>query len=203
MSQVPATYTQGSLSEAERKDLWSRLTALQQSWLIEFLANGGNATQAAKDAGYSANSDQAFRVIGHQNRHHDRIGALIADAFAAKVMSADEALWRVSKLAEADMSDFLTFDEEGEPVLDLSQAAARGVLHLIKDLDLERIEEVDDDGTATVTTKAKIKLHDPQKALETILKAQGVYDDEDASGQGQVTNNFFVQLNDQLKINSD
>lgn len=181
MAELPATLSDQpdpeTLTERERSSLWHSLTDLQQAWLVEYLQNGRNATQAAKDAGYQCSSESAFRELGHKNRHHDKIRQLIA-AVTARHMSADEALSRLADIARSDMQDFLAFDEDGEPIVDLNQARERGVLHLIKEIDLERT--VGEDGE--VTTEIDLKLYDKRKALESVLDVLKAGEDEDSGG---------------------
>jgi phage terminase small subunit len=181
------------LAEPERREIWQSLTGLQKAWFIEYMQNGYNATQAARDAGYQAKeSGSSFRVIGHNNRHHDKISRLIADAFAAQAMSAEEALARVATIARGSIEDMISLDEDGNPIWDLEKAKANGALHLIKDLTLERTE----DPQGNVTTKVKITTYDKTKAQKIILRAQGAFDDED--GESKQVNNFYGDINQQL-----
>lgn len=73
-------------------------------------------------------------------------------------MSADEALFRLSDMARADMSDFIDI-KGGLPFIDLNKAKAAGKLHLLKEF------RITDKGN-------EIKLYDAQSALVQILKEQ-------------------------------
>jgi hypothetical protein len=47
---------------------------MQQAFAVNYVTNGGNATQAAKDAGYSAKS---ARVLGHRLVNNETVQGLI------------------------------------------------------------------------------------------------------------------------------
>jgi phage terminase small subunit len=191
MAQLPATLTDSpdpeTLTERERSSLWHGLTELQQEWLVAYLQNGRNATQAAKDAGYQCSSESAFREIGYKNRHHEKIQQLVS-AVTARHMSADEALSRLAGIARSDMQDFLAIDENGDPVVDLVQAKERGALHLIKEIDLERTVDPD---TGEVTTEVDLKLYDKRKALESVLDVLGETGEEEG---GDTFQQFNIKL---------
>ena len=190
MAQLPATFKDGpaptDLTETELAELWHDCSDLQQAWVLEYMDNGFNATQAAKDAGYQASTEQAFRRIGSDNKNHPRLRKL-RQALMERHMTADEALSRLAEIARGDMQDFLSV-EDGHPVFDYEKAKKRGALHLIKEIDLERNEDPE---TGEITTEAKVKLYDKQKALTSILDVLGAGDDE-------ADDDPTVQLNQQI-----
>jgi phage terminase small subunit len=114
-----------------------------------------NATRAALNAGYSQRSAYSQ---GHDLLKHPEIRAAIDARISENVMSADEALMRLSDQARASMEDFIDPDTKR---VDLRRAAQRGKLHLVKKL------------TRTMTPSGEnvsVELHDPQAALSHILK---------------------------------
>jgi len=197
MAQLPATFEDtpnpADLTERERAQLWHSLTDLQQEWLLEYLQNGRNATQAAKDAGYQASGEADFCQIGYDNRHHDKISQLIS-AVSASLMDLEEVLARLGALAKTDMQDFLAFDEDGRPIVDLKQARQRGALHAIKKIDLERTVDPD---TGEVTTEVDLTLYDRRKALSELLGYLGEPDKE--SGEGDTFQQFNFNLDQHHK----
>lgn len=190
MSSLPAPLkdrpTPTDISEKEMTALWHGLTDRQKAWVQEYLSNGMNATQAAKDAGYQASSESAFREIGMKNRRHDKIGQLVG-AFMQQHMGREEALSRLAEIARVDMQDFISVGDDGQPIFDIQKAKERGVMHLIKEIDLERTEHPE---TGKVTTEVKLKLYDKRRALNDILDALGLSEDDEGE--------TFVQLNQQI-----
>jgi len=180
------------LTQHERQALWGGLTDKQRAWYVAYLQNGYNATAAVREAGYQCTTPAAERQMGHQNRHHPKISRLIADAFRAQVMDANEALARVGAIARSTVDDLLDTDADGNAVFDLQKARETGAVHHIKSIDITRTE--DEDGA--VSTTARITMYDKQKALDVILKAQGAFGDDET--EGGVTNNFFGDINNQL-----
>src|SRR5690606_24499118 len=89
---------------------------------------------------------------------------------AEKTMTADEALIALAEIARGDMSDFLEVSEGRRfATLDLGKAAQAGKLGLIKKF------------KNSPKLGQEIELYDRQSALQTILKAHGVFKDDEAA----------------------
>lgn len=133
----------------------SDLTDKQQVWLEHYLTCW-NATEAARKAGYK----DPYKS-GYENSKKLYIREEIAARLAAKKMTADEALARLSDIARGDMTDFLAVQRNGLAVLDMNAAERAGKLFLVK-----KYKE----------TKYgfEVELHDPMRALELIAKHHGV-----------------------------
>lgn len=101
------------------------LTDKQKAFIEHYLVCW-NATEAARRAGYK-DPEQA----GYENKKKQEIRTLIDQRLTKMAMSADEVLARLSSLAMADMSYFLTKAGRGVK-LDLTQALAAGKMHLVK-----------------------------------------------------------------------
>lgn len=86
----------------------------------------------------------------------------------AEHLSTEEALKILSSHAKADMAKYV--DEDGN--LSIEKLKAAGMGHLIKEV--ETIETISDKGSFT---KRKVKLHDPQAAINMILRVQGKFKD--------------------------
>lgn len=71
------------------------ITDKQQVWLSEYLTCW-NATEAARKAGYSKPG-----ISGHENLTKPYIQAAISEQLAEHVMTANEALARISSIARA------------------------------------------------------------------------------------------------------
>lgn len=129
------------------------LTAKQQAFVEAFLANGFNATAAARDLKYANPDRQGYRLL-----RNVEIAAAIQQALAERAMPADEVLARLAEHARGSMLDFL--DADGD--IDLKQARERGRLHLVKSRSITKEGE-------------RIELYDAQAALSLLGKAQGLF----------------------------
>lgn len=179
----------GTLPEDEVSETWHSLTSLQQNWLLEFLTNGLNAAQAARDAGYEMNGDKSMPTTqGYQNRHHPKISKLIEHA-GRRHMGEREALLRLSSQGRATWADFISFRDDGSVKIDLKKAERRGVLHHIKSMQQGTRERRD--GSEETYIK-NLTLRDPIKANIEILKLLGAYDDKEQEPTGDVTFNTWI-----------
>jgi hypothetical protein len=111
-------------------------------------AANGNATEAAWRAGYTAPEKAGYRL-----RHDPDVRALIDQRLAMLALTANEVLGLLSDQATSTIADFLSFDEAGQPHIDLKYARAQGKLKLIRKLNCTR------DG------RVEIELYDAQDAL--------------------------------------
>jgi phage terminase small subunit len=77
-----------------------KLTHKQQKFVDEYL-KCFNATEAARQAGYSA-TNGSLAVIGFENLRKVNIAKQIKQHFQASMMSAEEALQRIAAIARGD-----------------------------------------------------------------------------------------------------
>ncbi|HNP71001.1 MAG TPA: terminase small subunit [Kouleothrix sp.] len=84
------------------------LTTKQQAFIEHYLRTW-NASQAARDAGYS---EKTARAIGAENLTKPDIQAAIQARLSELKMGADEVLTRLTEHARGSMHDFLRVDEE-------------------------------------------------------------------------------------------
>jgi len=199
--QLQPTDSPGTLEDQEVSELWHQLTDKQRSWLMEYLSNGLNATQAVMDSAYQTSDDDQCRAMGHQNRTHPKIRPLIQHA-CRQHMTENEVLKRVSHIARATWEDFLSF--EGSRVsIDLHKARQRGKMDCVKEIhqDTRQVGEHEEE----VYIK-KIKLEDRQKAHDQLLKATGAFDLEEGAqvnAQNVTINQWNQQLNAHLQGEGD
>ena len=84
-----------------------QLTEKQEAFAVAYVTNGGNATQAAKDAGYS---DDAARVLGPRNLRNPLIQQRIYQLAVEEIaVSVPQALGTMRKLLGA-RSEFVRFN---------------------------------------------------------------------------------------------
>lgn len=133
----------------------NNLTLLQRRFINYWFETGGNATEAAKLAGYKGEY-HTLGVVGHENLKKPKIIEEIENRLESETMTANEALWRLGQIGRMDISPYL----EGYGRLtgvDLDRLIDDGHGHLIK-------------GVKQTKEGTQIEFYDKQKALEQILK---------------------------------
>jgi hypothetical protein len=137
-------------------------------WLNHFLLCF-NKTEAARVAGYEDPQQSGWEVS-------KRLEPIIQRELKEKLMSADEALARLSSMARADIADLTHSHEDADGTLhawfSLEKAKRHGLTHLVKEL--EQVQRRTRDGDI-IETVWKVKIHDSQAALEQVLKIHGKF----------------------------
>jgi len=136
------------------------ITISQAIFVEEYLANGFNATEAAKAAKYAAFNRGGYSSIGASVLKGKKVKALVARRIAERALAANEVIDRYREVADGTVEDFIS-DSDG--FIDLSKARDRGKLHLLKEVKF-------DDGDVM------IKLRDQDKALDQIARSLGVFE---------------------------
>jgi phage terminase small subunit len=133
-------------------------------WLNHFLLCF-NKTEAARVAGYEDPQQSGWEVS-------KRLEPIIQRELKEKLMSADEALARLSSIASADIADLIhTYEDEDGKLhawFSLEKAKKNGLTHLVKEL-----EQTQNHTRAETTWK--VKIHDSQEALNSVLKIHGKF----------------------------
>ena len=82
------------------------LSEKQKAFCDYYIANGGNGTQAAKDAGYKGKNDKVFDSVARENLGKPRIKKYIDERMAKieskRIASADEAMQIITSLARGE-----------------------------------------------------------------------------------------------------
>lgn len=128
-----------------------------------------NGYQAAKKAGYSEKS--AYTIASNLLRKVN-INKAVQARLAEVHLSADEALAILAKHARGDIGDFMN-DFGG---VDITEARKQGKTGLIKKLEIKTITINGKQEDQEIHTE-KIELHDPQTAIDKILRVTGKYKD--------------------------
>lgn len=142
------------------------LTIKQQRW-VEVYLETGNATEAARQAGYNA-SETGLRVIGCENLAKLNIRKRIEERLADEAVTTTEVLNTLASHVRSDITDL--FDETG--LLDLQTIRERGLGHLIKKIKRRRKYEKDGEERVPVD-ELEIEVHNPQVAAAQICKMLG------------------------------
>lgn len=136
------------------------LSDKQRLFVELYLANGLNAAQAARDAGYA--DGPGARVQGCNLKKDPRIAKIIEDRLAEHAMSANETLARLTEWGRGTMAYFV--DEHGE--LDLESEQAKNHRHLIKKIHMDKYGRPD-----------RVELYDPKDAVKSLAKIHGLVTD--------------------------
>jgi phage terminase small subunit len=154
------------------------LTWRENKMVDGFVANGGNATRAAVDAGYSPNyaSQAAWNVL-NRPAVQDRIRARIAHAEA----DPDEAIGSLVSQMRADVTD--CFGPDGAFSVDL--ARENGLGHLLK-VSTTVHRKVSPDGSLRTTgDDTKIEFLSPQTAALQLTRINAAASGADSAEQDQ------------------
>lgn len=138
------------------------LTDKQRKFIDAYFSCGLNATEAAREAGYS---DKTARSIGSENLTKPDIRQEIDRRLAESTMKTDEILARLSSMARGDIGEFLDVMPNGHAMFNLDRAREAGMLHLIKKYKVTR-------------QGVELELHDPQRALELLGKHHKLFNDK-------------------------
>lgn len=145
------------------------LTAKQRLFVAFYLGvSAGNATDAARRAGYRQPHEQGRRLV-RKSTVSTAIDAKLDEAS----LSANEILARLSEIAQGGLSDFIEVDEGGYPRFNFGQAKRRGKLSLLKKF------KQDDKST-------QIEAHDPMRALELLGKYRRLWSEKQEEEDGPI-----------------
>lgn len=156
-----------------------RLTR-KQKLFVDYYLQSFNATDAARRAGYS---EKTAYAMGWENLRKPEIKKEVDARLEEVHMSADEALKRLADMARGDIGEFAN----SFGGVDWVEAKQKGLTKLVKKWKVRTVtvqgkgEEADKE----IVTE-EIELHDPQAALDKILRVAGRYRDNlDVTSGGQ------------------
>lgn len=136
-----------------------------------------NATQAAIRAGYSK---RTAKQAGSENLSKPDLAKAIEAAQAARAqrteITQDRVLKELAKLGFANMQDYMSVTQEGEPFADLSKLT-RDQAAAITEFTVEDFTEGRGDDARDVR-RVKFKLADKRAALVDIGKHLGMFKDK-------------------------
>lgn len=144
----------------------SELTLKQQRWVNAYIETG-NATEAARLAGYKGDDNQ-LGVVGHGNLRKYKIRQFIEDRLSEERISSDEVLQILASQARTDVADL--FDENGRFSIEHLRRNKLG--HLIKKIRCKRTIEGSGEDAKPVEM-IEVELHSSQAAIAQICKIKG------------------------------
>lgn len=154
---------------AKNKNLGKKpeeLTDLQRRFAIAYVRTG-NATRAAKEAGYHSQTgnEATWSSIGYGNLREPKVIAEIERLYMIEGMRALETIYRLSTIARGNITEFMKLDTEGYAHVDTQKIMDSPIAFIIKDLEITHNR--DKDGTI-VRENVKLHLHDALSALDKI-----------------------------------
>lgn len=163
----------------------------QQMVFVEEYLKCWNATQAAKNAGYSENTatEQGSRLLTIV-----KVSEFIKTRIAEKAMSADEVLERLARYARGSLKPFTKL--VGDDIFaDLTTDAAQENFELLKKIKPKR-RKGGSLGSEWEEYEVEIETHDPLKALELLGRNLKLFADKVdlSSSDGTMTPPISVQI---------
>jgi hypothetical protein len=163
------------------EDAWGPdgLTLKQRRFCEHYVTDAaGNGKKAARLAGYRDDNEHALEAQAYENLRKPALRGYISRLLAVQGMTPEYLQSRLAQIAQSSMENVCTLDANGKVVVDLEQAAKIGALG--------QLREISDDGVkigAVENIKRKVKVHDPIRAIELLLKMHGlVIDNVKVSG---------------------
>ncbi|WP_072059808.1 MULTISPECIES: terminase small subunit [Xenorhabdus] len=160
----------------EQQVLFDALTKQQQKFVLGIL-KGLNQTDAYKQAGYKAKTEETARSCASEILTNPNVKAFLnsmnQEAVSDAVMSRQEALERLSAMGRVSIHDIADFrnsqigeDDEGKPVFQATWQFKDSALQ--NPAALSAISEL-----TTGKDGIKLKLHDPKAAIKQLSELMG------------------------------
>jgi phage terminase small subunit len=157
----------------------------QQLRFCQHYARSLNATQAYKDAGYKAKTENAAGVSAHQILRNLKIQAYLGEVLnLTEVSVVHEAV----AIGFANITDAIEWDEEGVSVIPSRHLTHRGksAIKSIKCKKKTTTRTVGEVKETDVTVEWEVTLHDKLAALEKLIKKLGLYPKEESVSEADV-----------------
>jgi hypothetical protein len=139
-------------------------TAKQQIFVEKILENGGNATKAARDAGYKHPNKQGHQILVKLGVQ-ERIAARIRDA----EINTNEVIGTLVSHMRGDFGDMFPDDPF------FQRLKENGLSHLVKEVETTRhLLPGEDEESAVTEVKRKIKIHNSQAAAKHLCNVFGL-----------------------------
>ena len=130
----------------------------------------GNATQAARMAGYRDDNYNSLRATASENLTKPNVQRYLAAARARKRLSPEWVRDRLGELAGTTMADFMVV-RDGKLEIDWGAASLAGAIGQVKEVTEDILPG--GDGKDEVIRR-RMKLHNPIPALAVMAKVEGL-----------------------------
>lgn len=148
---------------------WDQGLSEKQRLFVIFYCQYKNASRAAREAGYSA--DSAY-IIGHENLRKPKIIDAINAYLAAYSITEGEAKASIAEKARGSMAHFLKVDESGRVIVNLAHEDAVSHYNIIKKVKQRVITHTTDD-RVTEEVWTEVELYDSLAAARLALELLG------------------------------
>lgn len=145
-------------------DYFAQLNDNQKKF-VTLYCEYGNASRAARDAGYENRPNTA----GYQLMTNNVISAAIAQKMEQSVMSVGECLGRMTTWGRGSLAYFI--NETGE--IDLTSEDAVANYGTLKKLKQKKTVHFSLDGAKTEETQTEIEIHDPKDSIFKLMQIRG------------------------------
>lgn len=132
-----------------------------------------NATKAAALAGYNSSNNESLRRTACDNLTKPHIQRALEKERGRRFGSADDVRTGISAIADSNAADFISFDANGSPVIDIKKMEEYGALGIIQSFE-------------TFEGRIKVKMYDRLDALKTLAKMNGQLTDQVIMNDGSV-----------------
>lgn len=163
---------------------------VRRRMFIEYLTGKalGNATKAARLAGYACDNQLSLNATAGRLLRNVGVKKAIARRFAQK-FSPDDVRSAIVELAQANMGNFLSVGDDGQPTFDWKAAASAGAIGQVR----EYSEDGFDTSDGPTIIKRKFKIHDRLRALELLAKMNGqLVERRDITSNGETIKGYAV-----------
>lgn len=152
----------------------------------------GNATKAARIAGYADESLKALGITASRLLGNASVQRAISRATAAQGLDAKAVSIGIAEIAQTNMANFLRVGDDGKPTMDWPAASAAGAIGQIR----EWTEEGFEHGGEVTIIKRKFKIHDRLKALEILARINGQLIERKDITSGGLPLKAYVDIDD-------
>lgn len=164
------------------------------------VAKGQSQREAYKAAGYETTTDdttdQAASRLSRDVKVESRIADLLREAAIATGVTIQAVSAELSKIGFANMQDYMSAREDGEPFLDFS-ALTREQAAALSEVSIENTKRKSGDDDEISSRLVKFKLHDKRAALVDLGKFLGMFKERhEVSGP----NGSAIQVEDATPI---
>ena len=144
------------------------LSFRQRMFVSFYLANGGNASDAARKAGYGAAHERGCELLKLRKVRRE-IDAHLND----HALAAEETLARITEQATGSIDPFLKRDEAGKVIgVDMDKASKQGATRLVT-----KFKFVEKEGRGgTITRTWEVGIQPPLQALALLAKYRRLLD---------------------------
>jgi phage terminase small subunit len=155
----------------ENKDTPIELSSKEQAFVTAYFECNANATRAwlklHPDSSYAAAKSSASEYLTKPN-----LKAEIKRIWEGRAMSVEEAIGRMSAIAQADLFPFIKIDDDGFVFFNFADEQAKEYLYLVKKIKTKRERRLEGI-TEWEGEWVEVELHDAYTALRDIAKMYG------------------------------